>query len=345
MNDLRSTLIVGEEIAHGHFGRVHRGRDGIRDKLAVKALFAMGGEPPEQWAGRKKGLLAEGANLEKARHRNIVAVHYLCASSADDAVLLVMEFCEGGSLERSYRANPLQPDIVLKIARDVCHGLSALHQRGMLHRDLKPGNILLDEKGVAKIGDFGFVTDEIVEGYAAGGGYRDHLAPEFYEARVSSIRTDLWALGVTLYRLLHGHSWYESSPAPRAVVPDGGYADRLEWLPHIGKKWRRIIRSLLSDDPASRPEHARALNRMLAEVDPSGWGCNIEEDEITWKKSKGKRVLVAKLTKHNQRSYSWEVKSLPTGKGVARTIRANSNVGYRKAEKELKAYFQEEAEK
>lgn len=339
MNNLNATLIVGEEVARGHFGRVHIGSDGIREKLAVKALYPLENETPEKWAARKAGLLKEGASLEKAKHQNIVPVYYLCGSANDDAVHLVMEFCEGGSLEKAYRAGPQRCDKVLKIAREVCHGLAALHDRGMLHRDLKPGNILLDDKGTAKIGDFGFVTDEIMEGYAAGAGYRDHLAPEFYTDRVSSIRTDLWALGMTLYRLLHGHVWYQQGTAPRYLVEDGGFADSLQWLPHIDKKWRRIIRSLLNDDPHARPEHARALNRALADVEPTDWDCTVGDDKITWSRSTARRNVVVELLKHSERSFSWQATSHPVGAGRSRSLGGSSKISYSKAEKELRAFF------
>lgn len=338
MTDLKSTLKVGDELARGHFGRVHIGSDGIRNELAVKVLLPVEGETDEKWKERKAALLKEGANLERASHRNIVAVHYLCEAANDDAVNLVMEFCHGGSLENAYRAGPMVPDEVLGIARDVCMGLASLHDRGMLHRDIKPGNILRDRNGLAKIGDFGFVTDEIIEGYAAGAGYLDHLAPEFYTDRVSSIRTDLWALGVTLYRLLHGHAWYEASDAPQFVIPEGGYAETLEWLPHIGKKWRRIIKSLLNDDPSKRPEHARALRRALADVDSCIWRCQIGET-ITWTKIANNRRHEVHLEKHNKRSYSWSAVSYPIGSGRPRTIGSGSKIGYRQAERELRQFF------
>ncbi|MDX1004586.1 protein kinase [Sinorhizobium medicae] len=339
MTNLQSTLVVGEEISHGHFGRVHIGHDGIRDPLAVKVLFAIEGETPHQWSARKTGLLQEGASLERARHRNIVAVHYLCASATDDAIHLVMEYCSGGSFDALYKEGPIRPDLVLKAAREICHGLAALHDRGMLHRDIKPGNILLDANGVAKIGDFGFVTDEIIEGYAIGGGYRDHLAPEFYSDRISSVRTDLWALGVTLYRLLHGHPWYASGPAPRSVVQNGGYADTLEWLPHIGKKWRRVIRNLLKDAPNDRPTDARALNRLLADVEPLDWHCEISEDRTQWSRVVKSREIVVTLEKHNGRSFSWNVVSYPVTTGKSKTLYASGKMGYRQAERELREYF------
>src|SRR5690606_13736635 len=98
------------------------------------------------------------------------------------------------------------------------------------------------KNGTVKLGDFGLVTDEMVLGYAdLGYSYTDHLAPESHETGLSSKKSDFWALGMTLYRLLHGDDWYRRSPLPRFSVTDGGYADRLTWLPHISGRWRRLI--------------------------------------------------------------------------------------------------------
>lgn len=339
MSDLKSTLVIGEEIAHGHFGRVHIGSDGIRDQLAVKVLHALPQEHPERWIARKQGLLKEGVSLEKAKHRNIVEVHYLCEARDDDAIHLVMEFCSGGSLEPAYKNGPICDGTVLKIAREVCLGLAALHDRGMIHRDIKPGNILLDRHGVAKVSDFGFVTDDIVEGYAAGAGYLDHLAPEYFSDRVTSVRTDLWALGVTLYRLLHGHDWYTAGPSPQFVVPNGGFANSLEWLPHIGKSWRRLIRSLLNDDPSGRPPNARAVLRALASIEGTDWECSLFPDGIRWERQNGSRRVRVLLQHHNRRSCSWSAVSFPLETGRSRTLAGAENIGSRQAEKEIRQFF------
>lgn len=340
MTDLTSTLVVGPEIAHGHFGRVHSGHDGIRDKLAIKVLYQVPDETPEQWALRKSGLLKEGASLQKAKHTNVVPVYYICQSKSDDAIHLVMEYCEGGSFDKQYKRGPIAPNKILKAAREICHGLAALHQRGMLHRDIKPGNILIDGQGIAKLGDFGFVTDEIVEGYAIGAGYRDHLAPEFYADHISSIRTDLWALGMTLYRLLHGHEWYLSSPSPRYHVQNGGYADNLIWLPHIGKKWRRVIRKLLSDDPNDRPQSANALNRLLAEIEPTDWECEINKDSIVWTRTIKVRKIIVTLSKVSQTKWSWNAVSHPVKNGRSKTLYQGNPTSYRVADRELRKYFE-----
>lgn len=340
MTGHKSTLKIGAEVSRGHFGQVHLGSDGIRDELAVKVIGALPDEPPDEWAARKEGLLKEGASLEKAKHRHVVEVYYLCEANNDDAVNLVMEFCHGGSLEQPYQTGPMCDRKVLTIARQVSLGLAALHDRGMIHRDIKPGNILLDRYGVAKVSDFGFVTDDIIEGYAAGAGYLDHLAPEFYESGVTSARSDIWAFGVTLYRLLHGSEWYERGPAPRFVVPNGGFADSLAWLPHISKPWRRLIRTMLNDDPACRPESARALLRSLAVIEGSEWECVLNAQRTTWTRTKGDRRIEVILENHNQRSCSWSAVSHPEKNGRSRTLSGSNRISKKQAEKELRQFFE-----
>src|SRR5262249_50868481 len=149
----------------------------------------------------------------------------LLESDNSDAVHLVMEYCRRGSLQEVFERSPMNLAAVRKVATDITFGLQALHTRGMLHRDIKPGNVLLDESGVTKLGDYGLVTDNIILGYGSQAGYADHIAPEVWQGSGTSVRSDIWALGMTLYRLLHGAQWYSSSPTPRAVVPNGGFVD------------------------------------------------------------------------------------------------------------------------
>ena len=82
-------------------------------------------------------------------------------------------------------------------------------------------------------------------GYASHAGYSDHLAYELWHGVGTSVRSDIWALGMTLYRLIYGADWYARAVKPRFIIKEGGFADKLTWLPHVPKRWRTVIRKML----------------------------------------------------------------------------------------------------
>src|SRR4030088_309089 len=110
-----------------------------------------------------------------------------------------MALCPGGSLQTAFEAGPMTLPAVRKAGTEVLMGLTALHARQMLHRDIKPGNVLIDAEGGAKLGDFGLVTDDLVLGYGSQAGYYDHIAFEVWHGNGTSARSDIWAFGMTLF--------------------------------------------------------------------------------------------------------------------------------------------------
>ncbi|MGR9422158.1 serine/threonine-protein kinase [Rhizobium leguminosarum] len=342
MTGLVSALQIGAKLGNGHFGEVHLGEDPVHGPVAVKIYRALPGEDPTKWNIRKSALLAEGVNLRKAKHRHVVQVHHIVGSQTDDAVHLVMELCEQGSLQSRYEAGPLPTRDVHTIATDICHGLGALHDREMLHRDIKPGNLLMDKDGVTKLGDFGLVTDDIILGYASAAGYIDHLAPEVFETGQTSSRSDFWALGMTLYRLLHGEAWYRASPAPRYLVRDLGYADRLTWLPHISSRWRRLVRALLNDDPHARlATHGKVLDALAGMAGDLCWVYETDGVSSKWHRNTKDRLIEVTLEPSGKK-WVWAVVSYPIAKGVKRTIGTSGRAVNRiTAEKSLRAFFED----
>lgn len=211
----------------------------------------------------------------------------------------------------------------------------------MLHRDLKPGNILVTKNGVVKLGHFGLVTDEMVLGYAdLGYSYTDHLAPESHETGLSSKKSDFWALETTLYRLLHGDAWYKQGLLPRYSVRDGGYVDRLTWLPHISGKWRRLVRAMLADDTATRlATSRRALDALAVIAGEVAWDCTLDEDSVRWTREiKGRRIEVDLV--RQGKLWNWAAVSHPLDKGSKKTLGSSGGpVSKALADSQLRKYF------
>jgi eukaryotic-like serine/threonine-protein kinase len=342
MTDFLSSLKITDKLGNGHFGEVFLGSDDVHPELAVKMIRPKSSDSPERWEQRKSDLVKEGSNLKKAAHDHVVQVHYINRAPSEDAIYLAMELCEGGSLQARYEAGPMTSGEVHKVATHVCHGLGSLHHRDMLHRDLKPGNILVDKKGTVKLGDFGLVTDDLFAGYADLEGYIyvDHQAPEAFATGLASQKTDYWALGMTLYRLLHGDAWYRASPLPRHSVMDGGHADKLTWLPHVSGKWRRLIRAMLNDDPNGRLSTSKeALNALADIATEISWECSHSTDKITWTRSKGDRrieVVFAFLGK----LASWTATSYPLTAGGKKLLDSSGGlVSKVVAERSLRKFF------
>ncbi|HEY1092234.1 MAG TPA: serine/threonine-protein kinase [Burkholderiaceae bacterium] len=330
------------KLGAGAFGEVYEGRDGVHGCVAVKVMSRRPTETAADWDDRKAGLLAEAQRLSAAEHRNVVRVHSLSETTCGDSIHLCMAYCPGGSLQSAYEQGPMSLDAVRKIATDVTLGLDALHARGMLHRDIKPGNILLDAQGVALLGDFGLVTDRLLLGYGSAVGYTDHIAYEVWSTFLTSPKSDIWALGMTLYRLLHGQRWYQADPAPRTTVPAGGYADKLRWLPHVPSGWRRTIRKTLNDDTSLRFQSAQQLLNALSSLDTTAWRVQVNADFVRWELTMGDRLKVVEWSWQSPRKHRWVAWSEPLGStGRKKTLGGCAALqGARQTIRELEEFFE-----
>jgi serine/threonine-protein kinase len=163
-----------------------------------------------------------------------------------------------------------------------------------------------------------------------------------WKTSVTSAKSDVWALGMTIYRLLHGASWYSRLPAkPRDVIADGGFAASLPWLPHIPDGWRRAIRKMMHDDPDLRCQTASQVISSLANVecDPD-WNCAVDPKEIRWTRSTDTRKIFVVLKSHSPRRHEWSAWSEPLGAGNRRSLGGSAGiVGYMEAEQKLRNFF------
>jgi serine/threonine-protein kinase len=180
-----------------------------------------------------------------------------------------MAYCEGGSLaERLRREGALPVGEAVRIGRELASALSAAHARSIVHRDVKPANVLFDASGAVRLSDFGVakLLDDDVTRTGAVLGTVAYLAPEQVAGGPVDRRTDLWALGVTLYETLAGRRPFEGDTTA-AVLYAIAHAspvplDRL--APGTPASVVQLVARLLEKDPAARPQDAAEVERVLA---------------------------------------------------------------------------------
>jgi eukaryotic-like serine/threonine-protein kinase len=129
-----------------------------------------------------------------------------------------MEYLPEGSVESKYAGRPLPLSVARRYICGVAWGLQYAHDLGYIHRDIKPANILIGKTGVAKLADFGLAIKSQATGAASPYGYMTQLAPEVFENDVINIATDIYALGVTAYRLVNGDAYL---PRPATLTEFG----------------------------------------------------------------------------------------------------------------------------
>mgnify|MGYP001213529409 CR=1 FL=1 len=341
MTDWATTLNIGPQIGAGHFGTVHEGTDHVLGRVAVKVMRKEPTEQDTEWQTRKADLLREGQRLRDAEHDRVVRVFQVLEHQTQDAIVLVMEFCEGGSLQTHFENGPFSFSCLRSILTDAALGLQVVNSRGMLHRDIKPGNILLDGRGRAKLGDFGLVTNNLILGYAAAQGYLDHIAKEVYDTGLTSVRSDIWALGMTTYRLLHGQAFYNELPEPKTLIPKGGFALTLPWLPHIPSEWRRFVRQSMNDEPANRFQTAAQMLQAIERLPVAPeWICDYSPQEVLWSRVTANREIRVRWEKHSPRRHEWEAKSFPLTSGRERRLGgSNGVVGKQRVLTDLQSFF------
>lgn len=334
-------LEIDRKLGSGFFGEVYLGNDGIHGRVAVKVLARKPEHSDDEWQVIKSSFLAEAQKLSKAKHRNVVQVYHIEELPDGNSIRFCMAYCPGGSLQSAFEKGPMTLAVVRKAGTEVLLGLGALHARGMLHRDIKPGNVLLDGASVAQLGDFGLVTDDLLLGYGSQAGYSDHIAYEVWNGKGTTPKSDIWALGMTLFRLLHGKAWYDEAPNPQNIVPGGGFVDTLKWLPHIPKRWRRVIRKMLNDDPAARYQNAgKALGALSNLPVAPAWLATVTPKLVRWEQKSKTRLNVVEWKRHALRKHEWSAWSEPLGKGRRKTLGGSDGIiGGRQCIAELENQF------
>ena len=261
---------VEREVGRGGMGSVWLCHDEVLGRtVAVKQVGLLPGEtvPDLQRA------LREARSSAPLSHRNVVSIYD--AIEEDDHLWLVMEYVPGRTLSQILAADgPLSPERTAWLGAQVADGLAAAHERGTVHRDVKPGNILVTDDDHAKIADFGISRtpgDPALTHTGLVSGTPGYFSPQLARGEDPSPPDDVWALGATLYTAVEGHPPY---PEQRnAIATLSSIASGEPTPPERADFLAGPLERMLDGDPETRwsmVEVARALHRLHQTHDSVG---------------------------------------------------------------------------
>jgi serine/threonine-protein kinase len=256
-----------ELIGSGGSGRVYRARDEVSGKDVALKLWST---ELARSAQAYERFVREARVASSLRHPNLVEAYDFSA----DMGYMVMELMQGSLSDRLADDEVLGERAVRRMALDVLAGLELAHQRGIVHRDVKPANIFFDTRGTAKLGDFGVAHLLDLGQTQTGGliGTLAYMAPEQITGAPLTIGADLYSLGVTVFESLVGAPPFRG---PDFVAQHLGEPPPLPTeIAEITPGWDPVLARLLAKNPSERYDSVEALRRALLGVDLGERGAN-----------------------------------------------------------------------
>ena len=249
----------------GGMSVVYRAFDVVLHRpLALKVLNDNFRDQPE----RIERFENESAMMARVRHENVTAVY--SAGRAYDQFYIAMELVEGVNLEYMVTAdNPIEPSQALEIIKQVALGLNAAHDAGLLHRDMKPGNVLITTEGKAKVIDFGLAidskegdTEEIIWATPY------YVPPETLQRKPEDVRTDIYALGMTLRYLLTGVEKFdrEATSLQDLIQCKRKLQPLSQMCPHLLPSLCDLVDHMTEFSPSDRPKDYHDLLDEIGDV-------------------------------------------------------------------------------
>jgi len=258
---------VVEDLGKGGMGRVYKVYDTeVKEKLALKLLN------PEI-AGDERTIERFRGELRLARtisHRNVCRMHDLGREGS--TYFITMEYVSGEDLKSLiHRIGALPVGKAISLVRQICDGLEEAHRAGVVHRDLKPQNVMIDRDGNARIMDFGIARSVKGKGITGANvliGTPEYMSPEQVDGKEAGPRSDLYSLGIVLFEMLTGRLPFEGESVLSVAVKQKSEAppDPRTLNPQVPEGLARIVLQCLEKSPEKRPSGAAELSAGLAGV-------------------------------------------------------------------------------
>jgi serine/threonine-protein kinase len=228
--------------------------------VALKLLNPMHATPDAAWA--------EATRLTRLESPHLVRVHG--AALAIDIPYIDMALAEGGSTAKKMTPYGVPQAVAVRWAQQVSRGLQLCHSNGLVHRDVKPDNVLLSRTNEALLGDFGVAAIMALDGTASEHGDAEIRAPEAFGGRCSAVG-DVYSLGATLFAFLTGrypHVFADHGNDLNVFVDavSAGAPDIRDVAPHVNRTLAGVVRTALSVDPGARYQTAAEVDAALSRV-------------------------------------------------------------------------------
>ncbi|MDR3703745.1 MAG: serine/threonine-protein kinase, partial [Candidatus Sulfopaludibacter sp.] len=282
--DSTATQWAGQTVSHyrilemlgaGGMGVVYKAFDTKLNRLVALKFLPPHLRHDDELKGRLKAEARAASTLD---HPNIVVIHDIDEAPSGD-LFIAMAFHEGVTLRERIAAGSTGPRMpvgeALEIARQIAAGLARAHERGILHRDIKPGNVIVARDGVTRIIDFGLAKSSDATATLDGStkGTPLYMSPEQAAGKALDCRTDLWSLGAVLYEMLAGRPPFdgEGHLAAMNAIVHAEPAKLRTLRPDVPLQVEAIVAKALEKEPARRYQSAREMVRDLsAALAPTG---------------------------------------------------------------------------
>lgn len=255
-------------LGKGNFGVVYHALDNaLNQEKAIKVLDV---EDPSNFVQK----LYEAQILNICKHKHIVEINEANIFQAYGVpkVIIDMEYIPGGSLESLMAKRFISVVEARSLFIDTLFGLEHAHMNRILHRDIKPANVMITEN-CAKLSDFGLATMIDPRGIASLGGYRTHAAPEMLTQGITTVSTDLFAAGVTLFRVVNNiNNWrliVEDIIDLDSVLRSGLLVSQIGFKKFVPNQLIRILRKATNKDSSKRFHSASEFRMALEKLTPN----------------------------------------------------------------------------